>query len=97
MDEQRFDRLTRQIATATPRRSVLRAAAAAVAGAAVAQLRGRGALAQEGTLSPGAACSSAAQCSQAGGSVVCADNGYTDSKGRVDWHRFTADHPGVAS
>lgn len=80
MDEQRFDRLTRQIATTAPRRSLLRAAAAAVAGAAVAQLRGGGRVvrAQEGTLSPGAACSSAAQCSQTGGSVACADNGYVD-------------------
>lgn len=78
MDQQRFDLLTRQIATAAPRRSVLRVAFAAAAGAVAAHWRGRTGLAQEGTLAPGAACTSASQCSQAGGYTACADNGYTD-------------------
>lgn len=78
MDEQRFDRLTRRIATAASRRSVFRAAAAVAAGAVVAQVRGRGALAQEGSLALGAACTSASQCPQVSGVTACADNGYAE-------------------
>lgn len=78
MDGQRFDRLARRIATAAPRRTLFRAAAAAAAGALVAQVRGRDARAQDGGLPLGSPCSSAAQCTQLGGTTLCADNGYTD-------------------
>lgn len=78
MDVQRFDLLARRIATAAPRRSLFRAAAAIGGGAVVAHLRGRDALAQDGGLALGAACTSAAQCTQTGGTTACADNGYTD-------------------
>ena len=78
MDDQRFDRLTRQIARGASRRGVFRAVAAAAAGALAVQVRGRGALAQDGTLALGAACTSAAQCTQSGGVTACADNGYPE-------------------
>lgn len=78
MDDQRFDRLTRQIARGASRRSVFRAAAAAAAGAVAAHLWGRDTLAQDGGLPLGAACSYAAQCTQAGGTTACADNGYAE-------------------
>jgi len=78
MDDQRFDRLARRIATAAPRRSVLRGAVAVAAGAVGARFGGRGALAQEGGLGLGASCTSASQCTQVGGTTACADNGYAD-------------------
>ena len=76
MDYQHFDRLTREVARRSPRRSLFRAAAGVAAGVIAARFREQAALAQDGGLAPGAACTAATQCSQAGGATACADNGY---------------------
>ncbi len=78
MDDQRFDNLARALAGGASRRRVLRGMLGGTAAAVMALARGSRAGAQEGTLAPGAACSSTSQCSQAGGPVSCADNGYAN-------------------
>ena len=74
MDGERFDRFARAWASGLSRRGLLRGLAAGVAGVAVGATRGR-ASAQTSGLAQGAACTSSAQCSQIGGTTVCADNG----------------------
>ena len=78
MDSRRFDNFVRAMAAEAPRRRVLRGLLGTAAGALLARGRIGGAAAQDGTLQRGAACTSTAQCSQVGGAVVCADNGYAD-------------------
>lgn len=81
MDGPRFDNLTRSLASGTSRRGIVRgflgAAAAALVGAGNVT-RGN---AQEAGQAPGSTCTDAGQCSQVGGTVFCADNGYSDDGG----------------
>lgn len=78
MDERRFDTLTKQMASGASRRGVLRGLAGAAAAALVGAARGTRATAQESGFAPGSSCTDSGQCSQVGGTVFCADNGYTD-------------------
>ena len=77
MDDRRFDELTRSLAGGASRRGVLRGLAASAA-AVFGLGRVQRASAQTTALPLGAACSDAGQCSQTGGAVLCADNGYAD-------------------
>ena len=81
MDEPTLDRIARVMAARRARRDWVRLAIGVVTSAPISVARVRWAAAQETALPPGAACTSTAQCSQAGGSVVCADNGYADDGG----------------
>lgn len=76
MDEHRFDSLTRRLATATSRRTGVRALAA-LGASLVAVARGRGAAAQEDwfTRTWGESCWDSDQCVAADAPLVCADNG----------------------
>ena len=78
MDGHRFDSMTRALASGVSRRAAVRGLAVVAAAGLLTGLRGRGASAQEATLALGAVCTATSQCSQAGGAVVCADNGYAD-------------------
>ena len=77
MDGFRFDDLARAVAAGTSRRSVLKGLAATVAAAWFPIGMPRTARAQN-TVPLGGQCSSLganSECSQAGGAVVCSDNG----------------------
>ena len=74
MDNQRFDDLARSLATGVSRRRLLRGLLGGAAAGAVTVARGGVADAQTG-LAPGAVCTASGQCSQSGGTTICADNG----------------------
>jgi hypothetical protein len=75
MDGRHFDAMARALADDRSRRAVLRGLLGTAAAGLLAGVRGRSATAQE-ALPPGAECTDDGQCSQVGGAVVCADNGY---------------------
>ena len=77
MDGSRFDNLARAVATGASRRSVLKGLAAGLAATALRFIGSSIAVAQN-TVPLGGQCSGLganSECSQAGGSVVCSDNG----------------------
>lgn len=76
VDDQRFDRFTRILATAASRRNGLRAIAGAAALALFRDATLR-ASASHATLGPGDACRKSSQCVAADAPLVCADNGFT--------------------
>lgn len=75
MDGRQFDQMTRTLAGGVSRRRVAGGLLGAAAAGLLAGVRGRRATAQE-ALPLGATCTAATQCSQVGGAVACADNGY---------------------
>jgi hypothetical protein len=77
MDGSRFDNLARAVATGASRRSVLKGLAAGLAATAL-RFTGSGIAVAQNTVPLGGQCSGLganSECSQAGGSVVCSDNG----------------------
>ena len=81
MDHQRFDELTRALATGTSRRRVLKGIAGGAAAAIFGLGRSSGLRAQDAGEAPGDACTTAttgmsAECSQVGGTTICGDNGF---------------------